>query len=109
MADTKQPTTIDMDRALLDPGSVFATPEALLAYEGLSASQKIEILRRWEYDASENAVAVEEGMPGGDGDLLRNILLALGQLTGGTDVEHVGPTKQHGIPRSAVKPKPKSK
>jgi len=41
-------------------------------------------------------------MPNGESDLLRRILLALNQFGGGTDVEHVGPTKQHGIPRSAV-------
>jgi hypothetical protein len=105
MTDAERPTTVDMDQALLDPGSVFATPEALLLHDGLTKQQKIEILRRWEYDASETCVAVEEGMPDGESDLLRRILLALDQLTGGIDVEHVGPTKQHGIPRSAVKPK----
>jgi hypothetical protein len=105
MTDSERPTKVDMDQALLDPGSVFATPEALLLHDGLSKQQKIEILHRWEYDASENCVAVEEGMPDGESDLLRRILLALDRLTGGIDVEHVGPTKQHGIPRSAVKPK----
>jgi hypothetical protein len=103
MTDTEKPKPIDMDQALLDPGSVFASPEALLRCDDLSEEQKIEILRRWEYDASENCVAVEEGMPDGESDLLRRILLALDQLTGGIDTEQVGPTKQHGIPRSAIK------
>jgi hypothetical protein len=84
---------------------VFATPEELLAQDGLSEQQKMEILRRWAYDASESSVAVEEGMRDGDGGLLRRILLALEQLSGGIDMERVGPTKQHGIPRSAIKPK----
>jgi hypothetical protein len=95
--------TIDIDQALLDPGSVFATPEEVLTHDALSQQQKIEILRRWEYDASEISVAEEEGMPGDNGDVLRRILLALDQLTGGVDVERVGPSKQHGIPRSAIK------
>jgi hypothetical protein len=104
MADKARPTAVDMEQALLNPGSVFATPEALLAHDGLSQQQKIEILRRWAYDASEDAVAVEEGMRGGNADLLRRILLTLNGLTGGSiDVEQVGPTKQHGIPRSAIK------
>lgn len=103
MTDPEKPVTIDMDKALLDPGSVFASPETLLLEEALSKKQKIEILRRWAYDASENCVAVEEGMPGGESDLLRRILLALDELTGGIDLEQVGPTKQHGIPRSAIK------
>jgi hypothetical protein len=105
MVDSERSATVDMDQALLDPGSVFATPEELLAQDDLSQQQKIEILRRWEYDASEIAVAEEEGMPGENGDLLQRILLALNQLTGGVDVEHVGPSKQHGIPRSAIKSK----
>jgi hypothetical protein len=104
MAD-KKPQAVDMDQALLNPGSVFASPEALLAHGGLSQQQKIEILRRWAYDASEDAVALEEGMPDGDSDVLHRILLMLDGLTGGVNVDQVGPTKQHGIPRSAVKPK----
>jgi hypothetical protein len=94
---------IDFEQALLDPGSTFDTPEAVLASEVLSNEQKIEILRRWEYDASENGVATEEGMPEAENDLLHRILVAIGQLTDNIDVEQVGPTKQHGIPRSAVK------
>jgi hypothetical protein len=43
-------SAIGMERALLDPASVFETPEALLLCEALSKQQKIEILRRWEYD-----------------------------------------------------------
>jgi hypothetical protein len=60
-------------------------------------------LSRWEYDAAEIAVAVEEGMPGEDNGLLRRIMLALDSLAGCVDVEHTSPTKQHGLFRSAVK------
>jgi hypothetical protein len=49
-------------------------------------------------------VATEEGMPNGNGDLLRRILIALDRLAD-VDMEHTGPTKQHGIPRIAIKPK----
>lgn len=105
MPDIEKPLTIDMEQALLDPGSVFESPEALLGNAALTQEQKIELLRRWAYDASEICVALEEGMPDGESDLLRRILLALDQLTGGIDTEQGGPTKQHGIPRSAVKRK----
>lgn len=88
---------IDLDRALLDPGSAFAVPADVVAHPGLTSLQKIEILRRWQYDAAEDAVAVEEGMRGEDNDLLRRILLALEQLSGGPVGEHTGPTKQHGL------------
>ncbi len=105
MANETKADVIDMEQALLDPGSVFADPETLLANGSLSQEQKIELLRRWAYDASEDAVATEEGMPNGDRDLLRRIVLALDGLTGGIDMDKVGPTKQHGIPRSAIKRK----
>ena len=100
---TDAPKPIDMDQAILDPASVFATPEAVLLHQELSKQQKIEVLRRWAYDASEVCVAVEEGMPGGENNTLRRVLLALDQLCD-VDVDQVGPTKQHGIPRSAVEP-----
>ena len=80
MNTSSRQSAIDMERALLDPGSVFETPEALLLCEALSKQQKIEILRRWEYDASENSVATEEGMPDGENDLLHRILVAIDRL-----------------------------
>lgn len=88
---------IDYDKALLDPASVFATPEEVLTPAELTKEQKIEILRRWEYDASEVAVAEEEGMVGGKPLLLRRVLLALEKLTGGIISEHTPPTKQDGV------------
>lgn len=96
---------VDMDQALLDPSSVFKSPEDVLSHAALTEAQKIEILRRWEYDAAEVCVAVEEGMPGDESGVLRRILLALDQLTGGVDPERSGPSKQHGLDRAAMKPK----
>lgn len=96
---------VDIEKANFSPASVFETPESVLEHAEIPMDEKIEILRRWEYDASENCVAVEEGMPGGESDLLRRILLALNQLTGGVDVEKVASSKQHGISSSAIKPK----
>lgn len=96
----------DVNEALVDPEAVFGTPEAVVGYSGLTVEEKIEILRRWEYDASEVCVAVEEGMPAGrDDDVLRRILLSLDALGAEVDLERVGPTKQHGMPRSGVKPR----
>lgn len=43
---------IDMEKALLDPSSVFASPEEVAERDDLSAEQRIEILRRWSYDAA---------------------------------------------------------
>jgi len=102
-------TPIDIDKACSDPTAVFDGPEAVLAHEGLTGAQKIEILRRWEYDAAETCVAVEEGMPGGESDLLRRILLALDTLTGGIDTDSIGSSKQHGLTRSATDGRKRSK
>ena len=88
--------TIDYEKALLDPSSVFATPEEVLERPELTKKQKIEILRRWEYDANEVAVAEEEGMIGDQPLLLRRVLLALEQLTGGTVSDSSPPTKEGG-------------
>ncbi len=88
---------LDLDKALLDPGSVFSSPEELRDHRGLTREQKIEILRRWAYDASELAVAEEKGMVGGEPSRLAQILSVLNVLTDGYDVEHSPPTKQKGV------------
>ncbi|GAB4351751.1 MAG: hypothetical protein Kow0026_08960 [Oricola sp.] len=93
------------EKAIADPSDVFDTPESVLDAGDLSREQKIEILRRWEYNVSEEDVALEEGMPGDESGLLRRILVVLGKLGGPIDVDHTPPSKQHGLPRSSLKPK----
>ena len=90
---------LNLEAALRDPVSVFATPEEVAAHPGLAPEQKIEILRLWEYDASECEVATEEGMPGGNGDFLQRILLVLEGLGAASDAGESGPTKQHALLR----------
>jgi hypothetical protein len=97
MTGDREKDEVDLAAAMLDPARVFATPEEVVAHPALTRAQKIEILRRWEYDAAELAVAREEGMPGDDESLLHRVLQALDELTGGVDVEHTGPTKQRGL------------
>lgn len=88
---------IDYDKALHNPSSVFVVPEDVLERSELTKEQKVEILRRWEYDASEVAVAQEEGMLRDEPLMLRRILLALAELTGGLIAEETPPTKQDGV------------
>jgi hypothetical protein len=83
--------------ALADPGSVYSSPEEVIADESLTATEKIEVLKRWAYDLDELAVAEEEGMRDGLPGLLRRILLALDALDAGIDPERTPPTKQGGI------------
>ena len=47
------------EKALADPSDVFDTPEDVLKAADLNKGQKIEILRRWEYNVSEEDVALE--------------------------------------------------
>lgn len=86
----------DLEQALLDPSSVFSSPEAVLSATTFTENEKIEILRRWAYDARELAVAEEEGMLGGGPSLLSSIQLALAELGIELDLEHTTPTKQSG-------------
>jgi hypothetical protein len=89
----------EIEIAIQKPSSVFAAPEDVLKHDELTRQQKVEILWRWEYDAAEQSVAVEEGMPGEDDDLQGRVMLALGALGAAVDVDHTGPSKQHGLPR----------
>lgn len=74
------PQAGDLERALLDPTAVFDTPEQVLQRDDLSREQKAAILRRWAYDARELEVAEDEGMRGGEPDLLDRVLRALNEL-----------------------------
>jgi hypothetical protein len=87
----------DIGKALINPASVFRAPRDVLTAEALSLEQKIEILRRWEYDARELQVAEEENMPGDDNGLFDEILLALHALGAGIDTTHSPPTKHGGV------------
>ena len=82
--------------ALLDPSIVFACPRDVVAVLGISDAQKVEILRRWEYDVREEEVAQEENMSGNLPITLSHVLDALNQLGANPDDEHHSPTKQGG-------------
>ncbi len=87
---------IDIEKALLDPSSVFSVPEDVLSAEGLSREQRIEILKRWEYDARELDVATEENMQGTNSSCLQDVIKALDKLGYDPDLDKEPPTKQGG-------------
>lgn len=87
---------IDVEKALLDPGSVFETPEEVVASNELSREQKIKILHRWEFDVRELQVAAEEGMEGPQPVTLDTVRHALTSLGAPVDTERSAPTKQGG-------------
>jgi len=83
---------------VLDPLHIGQNVKEVLDCEDLSREQKIEILRRWEYDVRELQVADEEGMtaPKPPAVTLDIVLDALRELGASADVEHSAPTKQGG-------------
>ena len=89
---------IDIKKALNDPSAIFRKPKDVVERNDLSREEKIEILRRWEYDARELQVADEEGMAPADPQpvILDAILNALRSLGASADIEHSAPTKQGG-------------
>jgi hypothetical protein len=91
-------TKEQIDKALLDPSAVFASPMEVAEQSGLDPATRIEILRRWEYDAREIQVEEEEAPgPGPDSDLFDRILEALHRLGAHPDLDSTPPTKQGGV------------
>jgi hypothetical protein len=75
---------IDVNQAQLDPTSVFAHPKDVLSCTELKRDQKIDILRRWAYDAKELETATDENMAAVHGyDHLEEVLKALNELGAG--------------------------
>ena len=87
---------MDLEQAMLDPSRVFAEPAAVCEAPTLTRAQKIEILRRWEYDARELQVAADENMGNDPGNLLTEVLGALHQLGATGNPDQSAPTKQGG-------------
>lgn len=86
-----------LERALLNPPSVFKTPEDVAAADDLDPEQKADILRRWGYDALDLSIAEEENMGGGETDLLDRIVRALASLGFEPNLRNSPPTKHGGI------------
>ena len=85
---------IDLKKAMLAPTMVFKDPKDVVANVELTRDQKIEILRRWEYDARQLEVAEEEaGMVVRRPDMFDRVVQALHALDVKRDMEHTPPTK----------------
>lgn len=85
---------IDVQKAILDPTMVFKDPKDVVADVALTRDQKIDILRRWEYDARQLEVAEEEaGMAVRRPEMFDRVVQALHTLGAERDVEHSPPTK----------------
>lgn len=91
--ETVRRSSIDFESARLDPAGAFDSPQAVLNAPGFSREQRLEILRRWEYDARELQVAEAENMGGGEPARLDEVHRALHALD--AEGETRSPT-QHG-------------
>ena len=73
---------------MLNPALVFLGPEDVLQRDELTREQKIEVLRRWKFDALQLQVAEEENMGGEQpSDILDRVLQALHALSAGPNLE----------------------
>ena len=85
---------IDVTKAMLDPTMVFKEPKDVVASDELTRNQKIEILRRWKYDAQQLEVAEDEaGMAVRRPEMFDRVVQALHMLDLERDTEHTPPTK----------------
>jgi CBS domain-containing protein len=80
--------------ALLDPASVFGSPEEVERDGTLSQAEKLAILGSWEEDAHELAVAEDESMGGGEPSRLEEVVAARDRLTGAADLAASAPRKR---------------
>jgi len=87
LAPAMTSAAMDLDKAKLDPASVFRAPEDVLGAPGLSPEEKKSILVRWEADVEASLRATEEGMPPSENrspaELLRAVHEAMQSLERG--------------------------
>ena len=73
---------------MLNPALVFLGPEDVLQRDELTREQKIEVLRRWKFDALQLQVAEEENMGSEQpSDILDRVLQALHALIASPNLE----------------------
>ncbi len=70
----------ELEKAIRSPTSVYHTPEDVLSDSRLDTDAKRAILKSWELDARELAVAETENMGGGEPNMLTRVLAALAAL-----------------------------
>ena len=67
----------DLDRALVTPASVFASPDDVVRHPRLTIDGKREILWRWAWDEYLLDLALADGMPEGEPPRLPEVKAAL--------------------------------
>jgi hypothetical protein len=86
VAQAESQVAMDIDRAMNNPASIFATPEVLSASSELTAEQKRAILLQWKDQLQQLQAADDEGMQQNDaaasttGDLLKRVTSVLSRI-----------------------------
>ena len=84
---------VDLEAALLNPASCFEEPGDVLEERGLTREQKLRILRQWDQDARQLAVAEEENMTGGEENMVGRVSKAILALGGDAERDQAASTK----------------
>jgi hypothetical protein len=80
----------------INPAKLYSHPSEVVRASDLSHAAKIDMLRQWEHDARLLQMASEEGMAGGEPNLLAEVKKAqkaLGAIPGDGDSGGEVPTK----------------
>lgn len=100
-----------LEKAVRNPTAVYQTPEDVLSDPQLDGDAKRAILKSWELDARELAVAESENMAGGEPNMLSRVLAALAEIDASRTEDEAESAKVptvHGLaPRGGV-PEPDS-
>ena len=84
---------LDLESAMADPSLAFGQPQDVVADQRLTIDFKVKVLKQWEADARQLAVAEEEGMTGGEESMLNRVRKALQALGADEPAEHGQTTK----------------
>lgn len=93
-------------KALADPTSFYKEPKDVLADEGLTKEEKLQVLKQWEYDARELMVAEEENMRSSETSssfMLNRVLTAIHELDPSYDATKSSGTKHGGYSNETTK------
>lgn len=70
----------DFNKAFHDPRGSYNNPQEVIDDTSITKTQKIQVLKQWEYDARLLSMAEEENMPGDSSNMLSRIHHALREL-----------------------------
>lgn len=77
----KREDNSQFENAVQDPSSFFENPKDVVGSDHFTTSQKLEILKSWEFDAKRLQESAGEAMAGGEGAPLAQVQECIRELT----------------------------